>query len=284
MIPNTSIAEWKEFTVWNSKRQVELDLIISRVLVEIFSDKFLQQTLRFRGGTALNKIHYPSPYRFSEDIDLVRTSREPIGPVLDHLRSHLQPWLGKPKFYSKSFLVVFRFRIPSSSDPNSSLQLKIEINTEETQIYDPPTSRTLKVNNSWFSGKANIPTYTREEMLATKLRALLQRDKGRDLFDLNHATSVFEDLNIPHVINLFQKYNRAANQFISKAQAQERMIEKYRKSNLTTDISALLPAKEATNLSKQTTNEYFWRVFDNFVNQIPGEDWAETAEFIDKNR
>ncbi len=30
-------------------------------------------------------------------------------------------------------------------------------------------------------------TYSLEEMLATKMRALLQRDKGRDLFDLSHA-------------------------------------------------------------------------------------------------
>ena len=284
MIPHTSIVEWKEFSGWSSERQVELDLIISRVLVEIFSDEFLQQTLRFRGGTARNKIHYPSPYRFSEDIDLVRTSKGLICPILDRLRFHLKPWLGKPKFDSKSFLVVFRFRIPSTKNPNSSFQLKIEINTVETQIYDPPTLRTFEVNNSWFSSKTDIPTYSQEEMLATKLRALLQRDKGRDLFDLYHATSVFEDLDIPHVINLFQKYNRAANQPISKAQAQERMIEKYRKFNLTTDISALLPIKEATNISKQTTSEYFWHVFENFVNLIPGEDWAETADFIDKNR
>ena len=36
----------------------------------------------------------------------------------------------------------------------------------------------------WWSGTAEIPTFQPEEMLATKLRALYQRSKGRDLFDL----------------------------------------------------------------------------------------------------
>jgi len=38
-------------------------------------------------------------------------------------------------------------------------------------------------------------TFTAEEMLATKLRALLQREKGRDLFDVARALEVFKDLN-----------------------------------------------------------------------------------------
>jgi Nucleotidyl transferase AbiEii toxin, Type IV TA system len=37
---------------------------------------------------------------------------------------------------------------------------------------------------SWWSGDADITTFESEELLATKLRALYQRSKGRDLFDL----------------------------------------------------------------------------------------------------
>ncbi|WP_313903766.1 nucleotidyl transferase AbiEii/AbiGii toxin family protein [Rhizobium leguminosarum] len=42
-------------------------------MVAIFTDPFLREALRFRGGTALNKLHFPAPLRYSEDIDLVRT-------------------------------------------------------------------------------------------------------------------------------------------------------------------------------------------------------------------
>ena len=51
------------------------------------------------------------------------------------------------------------------------IRLKIEINTREIEAFDTPTALTLEVVNPWFSGKAAISTFSREEMLATKLRA-----------------------------------------------------------------------------------------------------------------
>ena len=64
----------------------------------------------------------------------------------------------------------------------------------------------MQVANPWFSGDAAIPTYSREEMLATKLRALLQRDKGRDLYDLAQALEVFEGLDANRIVEMFGRY------------------------------------------------------------------------------
>lgn len=94
MIPAQNIAAWGNVVPWADQRQVEQDLIISRALVEIFSDPMLRGALRIRGGTALNKLHLPAPMRYSEDIDLVRTSFGPIGPILDRLRVVLELWMG----------------------------------------------------------------------------------------------------------------------------------------------------------------------------------------------
>lgn len=52
-----------------------------------------------------------------------------------------------------------------------------------------------KVDNGWFSGECNLTGYELEELLGTKMRALYQRRKGRDLFDLywaltNHSVDV----------------------------------------------------------------------------------------------
>ena len=82
MIPSQNIVAWANAVPWVEPRQVEQDLIISRSLVEMFSDPSLRDALRFRGGTALNKLHLPTPLRYSEDIDLVRTSKGPIGPII----------------------------------------------------------------------------------------------------------------------------------------------------------------------------------------------------------
>lgn len=83
MIPSQNLVAWGSVVPWTDSRQVEQDLIISRALIEVFSDEMLRKELRFRGGTALNKLHFPAPLRYSEDIDLVRTSAGPIGPLLD---------------------------------------------------------------------------------------------------------------------------------------------------------------------------------------------------------
>ena len=98
MIPAQNIVAWSTIVPWADQRQVEQDLIISRTIVDIFADSVLHEELRFRGGTALNKLHFAKPLRYSEDIDLVRTSAGPIGPILDRLRTVLEPWLGRAQF------------------------------------------------------------------------------------------------------------------------------------------------------------------------------------------
>lgn len=60
--------------------------VIARALVELFSDPFLSKELRFRGGTALNKLHFPKPLRYSEDIDLTRTKEGASKPIWDRSR------------------------------------------------------------------------------------------------------------------------------------------------------------------------------------------------------
>lgn len=85
MIPRRYIEEWKEIAPWPENSQVEQDLVISRALVEIFSDSFLKKHLAFRGGTALHKLYLGPPTRYSEDIDLVQIKEGPIKPILERL-------------------------------------------------------------------------------------------------------------------------------------------------------------------------------------------------------
>ena len=202
MIPAQNIVAWGNVVPWADQRQVEQDLIISRALIEIFSDA-MHDALRFRGGTALNKLHFPAPLRYSEDIDLVRTSAGPIGPILDQSRVVLEPWLGRAQFDQSPVAPKFRFRVDAEDGSGVPIRLKIEINTREIEAFDAPAALPLQVANPWFSGDAAIPTYSREEMLATKLRALLQRDKGRDLYDLAHALEVFEGLDAGRTVEIF---------------------------------------------------------------------------------
>ncbi len=221
MIPAQNIVAWGNVVPWADQRQVEQDFIISRALVEIFSDAMLRDELRFRGGMALNKLHFPASLRYSEDIDLVRTSASPIGPILDQLRVVLEPWLGRAQFDQSPVAPKFRFRVDAEDGSGVPIRLKSEINTREIEAFDVPAALPLRVANPWFSVAASIPTYSREEMLATKLRALLQRNKGRDLYDLAHALEVFEGLDADRILEMFGRYLDLSAHAISRAQAQE---------------------------------------------------------------
>jgi predicted nucleotidyltransferase component of viral defense system len=167
---------------------VEQDLIISRIVVELFSDPFLRDALIFRGGTALSKLCFPRPLRYSEDVDLVQREAAPIGPVFDAVRRALDCWLGeKPARKQGPGVVNLVYRAMSEDVPPMQLRIKIEINTREHFRVLPIVERCFRVESRWFHGEARVPVYAIEELLGTKLRALYQRRKGRDLFDLAAA-------------------------------------------------------------------------------------------------
>ncbi len=205
MIPRRYIEEWKEFAPWPENSQVEQDLVIERALVEIFSDSFLNENLAFRGGTALHKLFLKPQARYSEDIDLVQIKTEPIKPILVRLRECLA-FLGTKRNITTSIhnnTVEYRFE--TEIQPIIRMRLKIEINCREHFTVLGLQQMPFKVQNGWFSGECMINTYYIEELLGTKLRALYQRRKGRDLFDLDLAVSKL-DIDIPKLIQCYKEY------------------------------------------------------------------------------
>ncbi len=156
------------------------------------------------------------------------------------------------------------------------IRLKVEINTREIQAFDDPASLSLRIENPWFSGEASISTFSREEMLASKLRALLQREQGRDLYDLAHALEVLQNLNIARLVEMFGRYLALSGQMVSRAQAQERMFAKLANPRFLLDVRPLLPAAQAEALTEATTADSFRRVFTMLIDRLPGEPWGRT--------
>lgn len=281
MIPAMNIIAWAKTTPWAEQRQVEQDLIISRALVELFSDEFLRAQLRFRGGTALNKLHFPKPLRYSEDIDLVRTTAGPLGPTLDRVRAVLEPWLGVAHFKQSDIAPKFRFRV-EAEDKTAPIRVKVEINTREREAYDATAMIGLRVENPWFSGAADIPAFSNEELLATKLRALLQRNKGRDLIDLAHALDVLKNLDAQKTVDLLGRYLDASGLAISRAEAEQRMLAKLDNPNFLADVRPLLTTEEAERFDEAAAMNAFSKVFVGFVQRLPGKPWAKTSEMLER--
>ena len=205
MIPRRYIEEWRAFAPWPENGQVEQDLIIERALVEIFNNKFLNENLAFRGGTALHKLFLKPQARYSEDIDLVQIKTGPIKPILVQLRESLL-FLGTKRNITTSIHNnTIEYRFETEIQPIIRMRLKIEINCREHFTVLGLNQIPFKVKNGWFSGECMINTYQIEELLGTKLRALYQRRKGRDLFDLDLALSKVE-MNIENIVKCYKEY------------------------------------------------------------------------------
>jgi predicted nucleotidyltransferase component of viral defense system len=204
MVVKSAIQQWREYAPWTDVAYIEQDLIISRALVAIFSDEFLASQLAFRGGTALHKLHIQPQARYSEDIDLVQITAGPIKPImfrLGEVLSFIPDRVTKQKRYNNTMLC----RIQSEGTPPVQLRLKIEINCFEHFTEMGLVKYPFSMENQWFSGSCEITTYHFAELLGTKLRALYQRKKGRDLLDLYLALTQ-TDVNTDDIIRCYRRY------------------------------------------------------------------------------
>ncbi len=79
------------------------------------------------------------------------------------------------------------YRFHSEDVAPLPMKLKVEINSREHFTVLGHRRVPFEVASRWFTGSADVSTYELDELLGTKLRALYQRKKGRDLFDLARA-------------------------------------------------------------------------------------------------
>jgi len=205
MIPQAYITEWSNTAPWQTNEQVEQDLVICRALIEIFSDEWLAQSLAFRGGTALHKLYLSPQPRYSEDIDLVQIRAEAIKETVQRLQQRLS-FLGNADVKPRKDGIQLKFHFESEYAPVQRLRLKVEANTREHFTVLGYQDFPFKVDSSWYKGECNLTTYRLEELLGTKLRALYQRKKGRDLYDMYIALTKKPDLDKEAIIQSYRRY------------------------------------------------------------------------------
>ena len=119
MIPQSYINHWKNYYNWPLEEQVEQDLLICRILLEMYSDPILANQLAFRGGTALQKLYFNKITRYSEDIDLVQINVGAIGETINRIRSIIDPWLGTPSYKRNEGGFVLYYTFLTENEPIS---------------------------------------------------------------------------------------------------------------------------------------------------------------------
>lgn len=233
MIPFDTVTAWSVDHPWPTREQVEQDLLLSRAICTIATDPYLGEELVFRGGTALHKLHLPQPLRYSEDLDYVRTSGTGIKDLTTTL-TRMGEELGfevrtRVREHPK---VLWR----TTAQTGTPLRVKIEVNTHERSPALPHLLQPFAVSSPWWSGEAQVRTFQPAELVATKIRALYQRSKGRDLFDLWLALDELR-LDPGQVLAAFAPYRPAG---MTPAKAIANLGAKVRDRSFRSDLAPLV--------------------------------------------
>lgn len=222
MIPITrqDILFHQSIVPWSAQYQVEQDLLLCRAMAALFDDSFLSTQIAMRGGTLLHKIHLAPAARYSEDLDLVAVGSRPEEHIRRAIRRVLADVLGIPKASAwdsislamrntvkPSRVLRMTYSLRSIMEPSRSLGIVVEANVTERK---PHRSLVEIPFNFSFRGEimqTKIKGYDIHEMLGTKMRAMFQRRRGRDLFDLYWAlTKSKSPIDPSAVIESFQHY------------------------------------------------------------------------------
>lgn len=123
------------------------------------------------------------------------------------------------------------------------------------------------VSSRWFTGECEIGAYTLDELLGTKLRALYQRKKGRDLFDLALA---LENAAVDpgRVITAFSEYMDHGGHRVTRARFEQNLHTKLRDPQFNADIGPLLATHYSWDGEKAAE-----RVCSHLIALLPGDSW-----------
>jgi predicted nucleotidyltransferase component of viral defense system len=180
---------------------IEKDYILGWLLAGIANEPALRPTWIFKGGTCLRKCYYET-FRFSEDLDFTVADGGPEDPAeLTRIFARVAAWvydasgvelvLDDASFQQRRNLrgkptVLGRVSYRGPKTPNQLPKLKLDITSDEL-LVDRPISRVIghQYSDTPLPG-TGILCYSLVELFAEKLRALAQRCRPRDLYDVVH--------------------------------------------------------------------------------------------------
>jgi predicted nucleotidyltransferase component of viral defense system len=174
---------------------VEKDYVLGWLLWGIGTDPVLSQSWVFKGGTCLKKC-YIETYRFSEDLDFTVVPGGPFRP--DEIEAPLVRTLARVTAESGiDFSAPPRLRLrPNETStegrvyytgPRRTPQLasvKLDLSADEPVVRPPVLQQIGHPYPDVFPGDRTVRCYSFDELFAEKIRAMAQRARPRDLYDI----------------------------------------------------------------------------------------------------
>jgi len=249
MITEREVRVWADEQGLANLALAEQDCRLVRTLETIYADAFLAPRLGIKGGTALNKLYLKRTPRLSVDLDFnhlgskqeVLRERREICERLTKLLQAQDPSynVGCKRRYEQTTLTV-KYRAVTGVRAH----LKVEVShVERFPILEGLTLR-LEAPDTSFK----VTSYKLEELVATKLRALFERLKGRDVYDLYYAAQLRQDWVAVRKLFLYYFY-RSRKVFNPKVYFKN-ISEKYQAGRYVDDVSAFIRPDSSFVLSK----------------------------------
>jgi len=138
-------------------------------------------------------------------------------------------------------VVTLTYRMDSETPPVTPLKLKVEINSREHFAVLGIQRRRFLLESQWITASCDVATFCLEELLGTKMRALYQQRKGRDLFDL--WLGLTEGRADPRrIVECFRRYMAHTGQTVSRSEFELNLAAKRDHPGFSADLRDLLPA------------------------------------------
>jgi predicted nucleotidyltransferase component of viral defense system len=144
----------------------------------------------------------------------------------------------------------------------------LTINTTEHYHVLDLIFHEFSVNSGWFSGKSLLKTYQLNELIGSKLRALYQRRKGRDLFDVWVAIHK-KAIHCETVIEIFNYYCQQDGKAITRSLYEKNLYEKSLQQDFQIDTSELI-----VNSERWTFKEVLEIVKSELISKLPDKPWV----------
>jgi len=179
------VRSWADEQGFADLSLAELDYRLVQVLRILYGNSFLAKRLYLKGGTAINKLYLKATPRLSVDLDFNHIgSKDQVlrerGQVREEITTFLKAQdpsydIQVKRKYEQTTLNI-RYRTLMGTPQH----FKMEISHIERFPILEPVEKQFETSEGPFG----IATYQLEELTATKLRALFERFKGRDIYDL----------------------------------------------------------------------------------------------------
>lgn len=182
---------------------IEKDYVLGWVLAGIAAHPEIGQSWVFKGGTCLKKCYFET-YRFSEDLDFTLTNPEHLEePFLLATFNQISEWI-----YDQAGIEMpaeaIRFEIytnprgktsaegrvgylgPMQRGRGDTPRIKLDLTNDEVLVLEPATRQVHHPYSDMPTDGIHARCYSFEEVFAEKIRALAERERPRDLYDVVH--------------------------------------------------------------------------------------------------